>query len=60
MNTELRIGNEISNGKIVAIREDGFVFNDGYQYFDSLDFHNSIFPKLLTEEILLNYGFEKV
>jgi len=55
---ELRIGNNIFNGVIVAVNEDHFIFNDGYSNWSSKRFNSEVLaPIPITPEILERLGF---
>jgi hypothetical protein len=57
---ELRIGNNIFNGVIVAVNEDHFIFNDGYSNWSSKRFNSEVLaPIPITPEILERLGFQK-
>lgn len=57
---ELRIGNELFNGKVVSLPDGDVIVNDGYQDWKQSKLVDGFTPIPLTEEILLKCGFEYV
>lgn len=55
---DLRVGNQIFNGVVTEVREDGFKFHDGCVTWDSINIRSEALEALpITPDFLLKYDF---